>query len=146
MHTTPQFSASLSHKSSATSFHVLFADSDIEMHDLYRRFFQSRLCEVETVASGVECVAALREIRPSALVLHRNLLWGGFEGVVDRIRCEKEIPPLPVVAVQDRAFDRPSHDPPVVATLNTPFRMGELDRVLRSVFASSVIARARRAT
>lgn len=124
-------------KVSVMDFRVLLADSDTEILDLYRSYFGRHWYGVETVGSGVECVAALRAIRPDVLVLHRNLLWGGFDGVMERIRNDRDLPLVPVVAIEEHHCDRP-RDAQIFATLTTPFRLGELDRVLRRVFTSAI--------
>lgn len=121
-------------------FRVLIADSNTEMLEFYQRFFGRCWYDVETVSSGLQCITALREMRPHLLVLHRNLLWGGFEGVMDRIRRDRDLPLVPVVAIEEHGCESTSDDPQIFATLTTPFRMGDLDRMLRYFFSSSIAA------
>lgn len=137
-------SASISQRVSVMNFRVLLANSDVEMLDIYGRYFERCWYEVDTVASGVECVAALRKLQPHALVVHRNLLWGGFEGVMERIHCDREMPFVPIVAIEEHEADPRPHYAQIVATLTTPFRMVDLDRLLRWIFTSSVVASAQR--
>lgn len=119
---------------------ILFADSDVEMLDLYRTFFKDRWYEVDTVSSGVECVDALRAKQPTVLALHRNLLWGGFDGVVDRIRHDRDVPSIPVVAIHEEEDERLTEVQPVVAALRTPFRLGQLEGLLRPVIRSCLLS------
>ena len=61
---------------------VLMADPDESLQPVYREPLLQEGFELATAASGLECVARLRERVPDVLVLEPQLPWGGGEGVL----------------------------------------------------------------
>jgi DNA-binding response OmpR family regulator len=76
---------------------LLIAEGDAELCEVYRRFFTERGYEVETASDGLDCLAKLRRATPAALVLDRELRWGGGDGVLAWLREQSEAFTLPVV-------------------------------------------------
>ena len=75
---------------------VLMADPDRSLRPVYRGPLFDEGFELVTAASGLECVARLRERVPDVLVLEPQLPWGGGEGVLAMMG---EIPALATVPV-----------------------------------------------
>jgi CheY-like chemotaxis protein len=78
---------------------------------------------VAEAESGLECLEALRQQPPDILVLHRELLWGGSDGVLNVMRQDSGWSIIPVVLLGDR--DRGDELPscphvPVRACLESP--------------------------
>ena len=61
---------------------VLMADPDESLRPVYRGPLFEEGFELVTAASGLECVARLRDRVPDVLVLEPQLPWGGGEGVL----------------------------------------------------------------
>jgi len=72
------------------------ADPDESLRPVYRGPLFDEGFELVTAASGLECVARLRERVPDVLVLEPQLPWGGGEGVLAMMG---EIPALATVPV-----------------------------------------------
>ena len=75
---------------------VLMADPDQSLHPVYRGTLFEEGFELVTAASGLECVARMRERVPEVLVLEPQLPWGGGEGV---LAIMGEVPQLATVPV-----------------------------------------------
>jgi CheY-like chemotaxis protein len=115
---------------------LLIADGDRERLELARRFFVMCGHAVETAASGIECLAKLRQFGPNVLLLEWDLPWGGAEGV---LACLRESPDLPqpgvvLAAESSVTIPRPA-DPPIAKVHRRPARLGELLRTLQLVAA-----------
>jgi len=96
---------------------LLFAVPDANVCEVYRRFFGEHGYDVETAHSGLECLDKMRGRNPSAIVLDRDLLWGGWEGILDWMRQEPAFQKLPVVLLTSRAMVAGSMEfrqPPIV--------------------------------
>lgn len=50
---------------------------------------------------GVGCCIRLAEKIPDVIVLEQGLLWGGAEGVLARIREDRQASTVPVVVIAD---------------------------------------------
>ena len=126
---------------------LLVADSDPSLADLCRRFFSNREYsnreyEVAMAASGLECLAKLRDVLPVALVLEWELPWGGGDGVLACMREEPLLRDTPVVIItSDLPCDQPleileaglyqqTTAPPVIDCLAKPFHLAVLLDVL----------------
>ncbi len=75
---------------------VLLADPDESLRPVYQGPLFEEGFELVTAASGLECVARLRERSPDVLVLEPQLPWGGGEGVLTLMG---EVPELAIVPV-----------------------------------------------
>jgi DNA-binding response OmpR family regulator len=72
------------------------ADPDESLRPVYRGPLFEQGFELATAASGLECLARLRERSPDVLVLEPQLPWGGGEGV---LAIMGEVPQLATVPV-----------------------------------------------
>jgi CheY-like chemotaxis protein len=79
-----------------------------------------RVAEAE---SGLECLEALRQQPPDILVLHRELLWGGSDGVLNMMQQDIAWSTIPVVLLghREREDELPTcPSTPVIACLESP--------------------------
>lgn len=60
---------------------VLIAEGDKVFLDIAQDYLLHCGLEVNVATNGVEAVASLRRDRPDVVVLDRELLWGGEDGV-----------------------------------------------------------------
>src|SRR5262249_19238359 len=91
------------------------------------RFLTDQGYRVEAVSDGLECVAQMRRFRPDVLILDRNLLWGGSDGVLAQLREASDLPTMAVILTSTSDFgDADLTSPPVVARLLKPFRLTAL--------------------
>lgn len=107
---------------------VLLADTD-EVHlEIVQSFLWDRGHEAEIAADGLECISILREFAPDVLVLDRDLLWGGSEGVLATLQREPLLPEIPVILTAEAGFDDSwiGLSPLPVARLAKPYRLGDL--------------------
>ncbi len=118
---------------------LLIADRDAEWCKLYRRFLTERGYEVETSTDGLDCLAKLRRVTPTLLVLDLELLWGGGDGVLAWLREQSPAPRIPVLLTATAA-DPPAlaafNEPPVVAYLPRPFALAGLVERIQYAVAS----------
>jgi DNA-binding response OmpR family regulator len=124
--------------------HLLIAEGDSELGNIYCRFFGQRGYEAESARDGLDCLGKLRRRRPTALVLDRQLPWGGGDGIVAWLREEGWGPEIPVVLLVDGMTDidwmTATLLPPVKQVLRKPFRLAELMDAVRAAAPPAVRA------
>ena len=76
---------------------VLIADANERMRAIYSQGLADYGFEVATAADGLDCMTALRDFAPEALVLDPDLPWGGGAGVLARMHEEVDLPYVPVI-------------------------------------------------
>ena len=69
---------------------VLIAEADVKLCRSYQRLFSGSGLRVETATDGLDCWNKLRASSPDALMVDVNLLWGGCDGVLARLREDSE--------------------------------------------------------
>jgi DNA-binding response OmpR family regulator len=114
---------------------LLLADADEYLSGLYREYLERHGYHVEAARGGLECLDKLRASPPGVLVLSLDLLWGGADGVLARMRENSDLPRVPVILLvgAGRPDGSPPHlSPPVVRLLRKPFRLGDLLESVRS--------------
>jgi DNA-binding response OmpR family regulator len=117
---------------------LLIAESDAELCDVYQRFITERGYEVETASDGLDCLAKLRQATPAAVVLDRELRWGGADGVLAWLREERATSGVAVVltATAGHPLDVGAViEPPVIDLLLKPFTLTTLLESVRSAVA-----------
>ena len=82
------------------------ADPDASLAPVYRGPLLQEGFELVMAASGLECVARLRECVPDVLVLEPQLPWGGGDGVLAMMG---EVPGLAVIPVMVLTSCRDRH-------------------------------------
>jgi DNA-binding NtrC family response regulator len=117
---------------------LLIADGDAELCDLYQRFLTDRGYEVETSSDGLDCLRMLHQMTPAALVLDRELLWGGGDGVLAWLREESPTHGIPVILTATAGYPQEFTEfiePPVADYLPKPFALTALLESVRSAVA-----------
>ena len=69
---------------------VLIAEADTNLCGAYERMFAGSGLLVETAADGLDCWSKLRARCPDALMIDVDLLWGGSDGVLARLREDSD--------------------------------------------------------
>ena len=93
------------------------------------RYLSDRGHEANIATNGLETVASLRRNLPDAVVLDRELLWGGCDGVLALMQQVPEWSEIPLILTSTEAMPEDSDSvavPPVVARLQKPYRLKEL--------------------
>jgi len=106
---------------------VLIADGDRALLEILQSYLWDRGHEAEIAADALECIVMLREFAPHVLVLERELLWGGSEGVMAAMRGDSRLHQIPVILIADKRGGPDSMvDIRLVAWLQKPFRLSDL--------------------
>jgi CheY-like chemotaxis protein len=118
---------------------LLIAEGDPELCEVYKSFLAACGYEVETASNGLDCVEKLRRLTPAAIVLDRELSWGGGDGVLAWLRetnPEFGIPPVVLTATAGHTSDGAGDiEPPVVKLLLKPFALKALYESLQQAIA-----------
>jgi two-component system KDP operon response regulator KdpE len=126
---------------------LLIADRMAELCEIYREFLTAHGYEVDTSTNGLACLAKLRELTPAALVLDRDLLWGGGDGVLAWLREDSPTPRIPVLLTATAAAPPDMvefNESPVVDYLPKPFALTALLECVRSAVARKELCEPRR--
>ena len=78
---------------------VLIANADSTMCEFYERMFSEAGLLVETATDGLDCWVKIRARCPDALLVDMDLLWGGSEGVLARLREDSDAAGSPEIFV-----------------------------------------------
>ncbi|MBM3272865.1 response regulator [Candidatus Kaiserbacteria bacterium] len=108
---------------------VLMADGDEVFLEVAQRYLSDRGHEVNIARNGLEAVASLRRGLPKVVVLERELLWGGSDGVRALMRKVPGWSEIPLILTSSDAMPDDSDSvagPPVVARLQKPYRLKDL--------------------
>jgi DNA-binding response OmpR family regulator len=118
---------------------LLLADRDAKLCEALRGLLTERGYEVETSSDGLDCLAKLRRVTPAVLVLDRELLRGGGDGVLAWLREENRAPGIPVLltAITAGSDLADFNGPSVVDYLPKPFALAGLLESICSAVAKS---------
>jgi CheY-like chemotaxis protein len=131
---------------------ILVADGDPQLLRLLQVFLRGNGHEPETASDGLGTVQLLREFQPDVVLIERDLLWGGSDGVRALMREDAALTQIPLILM---ATDLPSGDghssrasrsagnghsqasdlPPVAGWLRKPVRLADLAHQLDTVGA-----------
>jgi DNA-binding response OmpR family regulator len=78
---------------------VLIADADSQLCGFYERMFSESGLLVETASDGLDCWSKIRTRCPDALLVDMDLLWGGSDGVLARLREDSDTADKPEIFV-----------------------------------------------
>jgi len=119
---------------------ILVADGDPQLLRLVQVFLRGNGHEPETASDGLGTVQLLREFQPDLLILERDLLWGGSDGVRALMREDATLTRIPLILMaselpggngSSQAHGR--DQPPVAGWLRKPFRLSDLAQQLDTV-------------
>jgi DNA-binding response OmpR family regulator len=106
---------------------LLVAEGDAELCEIFQSYLSALGYEVETASNGLDCAETLRRMTPAALVLDRELCWGGGDGVLAWLREDKTRLDIPVVLTTMAVGYSPETaedlNPPIVKSLRKPFAL-----------------------
>ena len=120
---------------------VLVALSHTVWSEMIWLILADRGFRVETTADGCDCLAKLRTFEPDVLLLDLNLLWGGGDGVLARLREECGSAAAPVVLLAPATANGDLSElvvPPVTCCLRRPLRLGALLNAISSAAAGTL--------
>lgn len=111
---------------------LLIADSESSVRERCRSFFTNQGYQVETAADGLECLFRLRRQPPDVLVLERELLWGGGDGVLGCLSEDRCRPPETIVLTTSQTDgELPRLQVPLNAVLRKPVSLSALVEAIR---------------
>jgi CheY-like chemotaxis protein len=113
---------------------LLIAESDVKLCAKLGEFFRRRGFSVETVRDALHGLEMLRIHRPHVLIINSQLLWGGGDGLLARIRETPRFDDLKVLVIcegSERLLPDFS-DSPIAACFRKPFRCEEILTALQS--------------
>ena len=108
---------------------VLIADSDEAFLEVAQRYLSHRGHEAETASNGLECVASLLRDMPDVVVMEREMLWGGGDGVRAVMQQDPRWSEIPVILISDDVLPGEScstANAPLAAQLQKPYRIEDL--------------------
>ena len=96
---------------------ILIADADWTFLESFQSSMWDRGHDAELATTGLECSAILYRFIPDVLIIERDLVWGGCDGILTRMQDSADLSQVPVVIlVSDlRDTDPDLASPPVVA-------------------------------
>lgn len=107
---------------------ILIAVADESLQITYGLLFAEQGFRVVTASGGLECLNKLCRVIPEVLILDKELLWGGGEGVLEILRTggNTRWPPV-VLLTHEKSDGLPKAQPaPVVVCLRKPVVFGKL--------------------
>lgn len=115
---------------------VLIADADEVFLEILKNYLCDNGHEAKGASDGLGCVTLLRDFEPEIVVLERELLWGGSDGVMAYMRNDPILSRTPVILTTDNisleelgAMTKPR----LVGWLRKPFRLNDLLRQITSI-------------
>ena len=108
---------------------LLMADGDEAFLELAQRYLSDHGHEVNIATNGLESIASLHHDIPDAVVLQRELLWGGGDGVRAVMQQDPRWSEIPVILISDDVLPGEScstANAPLAAQLQKPYRIEDL--------------------
>jgi len=115
---------------------ILIADSDHTFLEAFQSYMWDNGYDTETATNGLECSAILYRFVPDVLVIERELLWGGCDGVLAKMQDEPTLSQIPIVVLIANSNDEYESlsNPNVVAWMQKPFQLRDsLDQITWAV-------------
>ncbi|MFO1006737.1 MAG: hypothetical protein U0929_12325 [Planctomycetaceae bacterium] len=115
---------------------ILIADTDQRFLESFQSYMWECGHDAEFATNGIECSAILYRFTPDVMIIERGLLWGGCDGILDKMQQEPELAQIPViilVTTSQTAHERWVY-PNIVAWMQKPFQLRDtLEQILSSV-------------
>lgn len=119
---------------------VLIGYRDALFLDALQLFLEDCGHETAIATNGLECSGRLNTFVPDIVVLDRDLLWGGYQGVIAKMAEDPLLWETPVIQIWSTIYDV-SHEsrwqPPLIGRLQEPFRMNALLKAVVSTYQKS---------
>lgn len=111
---------------------ILIADSDRTFLENFQSYIWDNGFDAETATTGLECSAILYRYVPDILVIDRELLWGGCDGVLAKMQADPTLAQIPIIILMTYTEDESQSfsNPNVVAWMQKPFQLRDsLDQI-----------------
>jgi len=120
---------------------VLIADGDEEFLEVAQRYLSHHGHEVTIATNGMESVSLLRSDVPDVVVLQREFLWRGSDGIRAFMHQIPGWSEIPVILTSDDEVPEEScfASPPLAAQLQKPSRLEELLSHLQACSVDSTL-------
>lgn len=108
---------------------VLIADYDKAFLEVAQCYLSHHGHEAKVASNGLECFDLLQRELPDAVVLQRELLWGGSDGVRALMQQDPRWTQIPVILISNDDLPEESHpvsSQRLVAQLQKPHRLEDL--------------------
>ena len=111
---------------------ILIADADRTFLETFQTYLWDKGYDAETATNGLECSAVLYRYVPDVLVIARDLLWGGCDGVLAKMQDDPMFSHIPIIVLVTTPSDEYEtlSNPSVVAWMQKPFQLRDsLDQI-----------------
>lgn len=107
---------------------ILIAVADESLRITYGLLFAEQGYRVVTASGGPDCLNKVCRVAPEVLVLDKELLWGGGEGVIEVLRSGGNTlwPPIVLLTHEKSDVLHKFQPAPVVACLEKPVDLATL--------------------
>lgn len=115
---------------------ILIADADRNFLESFQSSMWDFGHDAELATTGLECSAILYRFIPDVLIIERDLLWGGCDGILAKMQDSDALSQIPVIILASDPQDTDSElaSPPVVACIQKPCQMRDaLEQILSAV-------------
>lgn len=115
---------------------ILIADADRNFLESFQSCMWDCGHDAELATTGLECSAILYRFIPDVLIIERDLLWGGCDGILAKMQDSADLSQIPVIilASDSHNTDPDLASPPVVAWIQKPCQMRDaLEQILSAV-------------
>ena len=116
------------------SIHVLIAEPDVRLLEVYCKFMTKEGFEVTTTTNGSDCVESLRRCRPDVLLLEPDLDNGWREKLLPLMRDDPDLSCVPVIVLTRN--DHGAHEFPVREYFVKPFSMSRLAKIIETTVST----------
>lgn len=79
------------------SMRILIADADRNFLESFQSYMWDCGHDAEFATTGLECSAILYRFIPDVLIIERDLLWGGCDGILAKMRDSADLSRIPVI-------------------------------------------------
>ncbi len=117
---------------------ILIADADRNFLESVQSSLWDRGHDAELATTGLECSAILYRFIPDVLIIERDLLWGGCDGILAKLQDSPELSRIPVIilASHPQEADPSPASPNIIARMQKPCQLREaLEQILSAVGA-----------
>jgi DNA-binding response OmpR family regulator len=115
---------------------ILIADADRNFLESFQSYMWDCGHDAELATSGLECSAILYRFIPDVLIIERDLLWGGCDGILAKMRDSADLSRIPVIILESDPDETGADlaSPNIVARMEKPYHMREtLEQILSAV-------------
>ncbi len=114
---------------------ILIADADQNFLEAFQSSLWDLGHDAELATTGLECSAILYRFIPDVLIIERDLLWGGCDGILAKMQDNAELSRIPVIvlATDPQESDPSPASPNIVARMHKPCQLRDAVEQILSV-------------